>query len=37
MIISWICILSMFIFCLSKIFRKGLGGEDSKTLTRLKK
>jgi len=37
MIFSWMMILGMFIFCFSRIFRKGLGGEDSKALKRLKK
>jgi len=37
MIISWTCILSMLIFCYSRIFKNGLGGEDSKALKRLKK
>ena len=38
MIISWTFILSMLIFCFSRIFRKGLGGEDSeRTLKRLQK
>lgn len=37
MIISWAFILSMLIFCFSRIFRKGLGGKDSETLKRLRK
>jgi len=37
MILSWGFIISMAIFCFSRIFRKGLGGEDSKTLKRIKK
>jgi choline-glycine betaine transporter len=37
MIISWGFIISMAIFCFSRIFKKGLGGEDSKTIKRLKK
>lgn len=37
MILSWVVILSMLVFCYSRIFKKGLGGEDSKTLKRLKK
>jgi hypothetical protein len=38
MILSWGMILSLAIFCFTRIFKKGLGGEDSgKTLKRLKK
>ncbi|MBI5050564.1 MAG: hypothetical protein HZC11_06795 [Nitrospirae bacterium] len=37
MIISWSFIIGMLIFCYSRIFRKDLGGEDSKTLKRLRK
>ncbi len=37
MIMSWTFILTMLIFCFSRIFRKGLGGENSKILNRLKK
>jgi hypothetical protein len=38
MITSWGMILGLTIFCFSRIFRKGFGGEDSeKTLKRLKK
>jgi choline-glycine betaine transporter len=37
MIISWSFIIGMAIFCFSRIFKKGLGGEDAKTLKRLKK
>ena len=37
MIISWSFIIGMLIFCYSRIFRKGLGGEDSKIFKRLKK
>lgn len=38
MIFSWTFIISMAVFCFSRIFRKGLGGEDSeKMLKRLKK
>ena len=38
MIISWGMILGLAIFCFTRIFKKGLGGEDSeKTLKRLKK
>lgn len=38
MVISWTMILGLAIFCFTRIFRKGLGGEDSeKTLKRLKK
>jgi hypothetical protein len=37
MIISWSFIIGMLIFCYGRIFKKGLGGEDSKTLKRLKK
>jgi len=37
MIISWGFIIGMLIFCYSRIFKKGLGGEDSKTIKRLKK
>jgi len=36
MIISWSFIIGMLIFCYSRIFRKGLGGEDSKTLKRIR-
>lgn len=28
MILSWVVILGMAVFCFSKVFRKGLGGED---------
>jgi hypothetical protein len=37
MIISWTFILSMLVFCYSKIFKKGLGDEDPKVLKRFKK
>jgi len=37
MIISWTFILGLLVFCYSRILRKGLGGEDSKALKRLKK
>jgi hypothetical protein len=38
MILSWGMILSLVIFCFTRIFRKGLGGEDSeKILKRIKK
>jgi len=37
MIISWTFILSVVVFCYNRIFQKGLGGEGSKTLKRLKK
>lgn len=38
MILSWGFIIGMAIFCFSRIFKKGLGGEDSeKTLKRLRK
>lgn len=37
MVISWVFILSMLIFCVNRIFRKGLGGEDAKTLKQLRK
>jgi len=37
MIISWGFIIGMLIFCYSRIFKKGLGGEHSKTIKRLKK
>ena len=37
MIISWGFIVSLAIFCFSRIFQKGLGGEDSKAIKRLKK
>jgi choline-glycine betaine transporter len=30
MIISWTAILSLAVFCFSRIFKKGLGGKDSK-------
>jgi choline-glycine betaine transporter len=30
MIISWTFILSLAMFCFSRIFKKGLGGEDEK-------
>jgi choline-glycine betaine transporter len=37
MILSWSFIIGMAIFCFSRIFKNGLGGEDSKTIKRLKK
>jgi len=37
MIISLSSIIRMFIFCYSRIFRKGLDGEDSNTLKRIRK
>jgi hypothetical protein len=38
MIFSWGFIIGMAIFCFSRIFRKGLGGENSeKTLKRVRK
>ena len=37
MIISWTCILSLAAFCFSRIFKKGIGSEDSKTIKGLKK
>jgi hypothetical protein len=30
MILSWVIILSMTIFCFTMVFKKGLGGENSK-------
>jgi len=36
-IVSWTFILSMLIFCFSRIFRKGLGGEDSNAVKRPRK
>lgn len=30
MIVSWTFILSLAIFCFSRIFKKGLGGDDEK-------
>jgi len=32
MIVSWVCILGMFIFCLSRVFKNGLGKGGSKKL-----
>ncbi len=37
MILTWAFIISMAVFCFSKIFKKGLGGEGPKTLKRIKK
>ena len=38
MIVSWTFIISLATFSFSRIFKKGLGGEDSeKTVKRLKK
>jgi len=37
MIISWGMILSLAVFCFNRIFKKGLGGENSKALKRIKK
>ncbi|MDD2679572.1 MAG: hypothetical protein PHO03_02055 [Candidatus Omnitrophica bacterium] len=37
MIISWGFIISLLIFCYSRIFRQGIDGEESKTLKRIKK
>lgn len=38
MIISWTFILSLATFCFTRIFKKGLGGDDSgKAIKRLKK
>jgi hypothetical protein len=37
MVVSWSFIIGLFIFCYSRIFIKGLGGEDPKTLKQSKK
>ena len=38
MLLSWAMILGLAFFCFKRVFRKGLGGEDSKgMLKRLKK
>jgi hypothetical protein len=37
MIISWGAIISLLIFCYSRIFRQGIDGRESKTLKRIKK
>jgi hypothetical protein len=37
MLISWSFIIGMCMFCYSRIFKKGLGGENSKILKRHKK
>lgn len=37
MIVSWTCILSMLVFCYSRILKKGHAGENSKIIKRLKK
>ena len=38
MILSWVMILGLAVFCFRRIFSKGLGGEDSeKILKRIKK
>lgn len=37
MILSWSFIIGLLIFCYSRIFSKGLGGEENKALKRLKK
>ncbi len=31
MILAWIFILSLAIFCFSRIFKKGLGGDDEES------
>ncbi len=37
MIISWSFILCMLGFCYSRIFKKGIDGDDSEILKRLKR
>ena len=37
MAFSWGLIIGMATFCFVKIFKKGIGGDDSKILKRLKK